>query len=58
MNSQFETYVKPAVLRLEFAMDVGVSLTQNCKTTNSPNVGTSPCTSTTSETGPCTTVGS
>lgn len=56
-EQQYEPYVKPAVLALEFAMDVTVSLANNCKTTNSPNVGSSPC-KTTGPTGNCTTVGS
>ena len=50
-------YVKPAVLALDFAMDVTVSLANNCKTTSSPNVGSAPC-KTTSSAGNCTTIGS
>ena len=50
-------YVKPAVIALDFAMDVTVSLANNCKTTSSPNVGTTPC-RTNGGGRPCTSVGS
>lgn len=38
-----ETYVKPAVLQLDFAVDLPVSMAQNCKTAQSTNVGSTPC---------------
>jgi hypothetical protein len=38
-----EEYVKPAVLRLDFEIDVNVSMAQNCKTAQSTNVGSTPC---------------
>ena len=50
-------YVKPAVLALDFAMDVTVSLANNCKTTSSPNVGSAPCKAN-GPGGNCTTIGS
>ena len=55
MPENMEQYVKPAVLRLEYATDVSVSMASNCKTSSSPNSGSSPCTGGVT---PCTTVGS
>ena len=53
-----EPYAKPAVLKLTYASDVDVSLGQNCKTTSSPNVGTSPCRVPPGSGRSCNTVGS
>ena len=58
MIERYEAYVKPAVLRLEFEADVSVSLGANCKTSSSPNVGTSPCRVPPGSGGSCNTVGS
>ena len=58
MNERFEAYVKPAVLRLEFEADVNVSMGTNCKTSTSPNVGSSPCRVPAGSGGSCNTVGS
>jgi hypothetical protein len=52
-----ERYVRPEVLRLEFAMDAPVSMGQNCKTAQSSNVGTTPC-SPPGGARPCQTMGS
>lgn len=38
-----DEYVKPAVLQLDFAIDLPVSMGQNCKTAQSTNVGSTPC---------------
>lgn len=43
MASGAQQYVKPAVLRLDFAMDLPVSMSQNCKTSQATNVGSTPC---------------
>lgn len=43
MSEHFEEYIKPTVLRLDFAMDRPVSMGQNCKTAQSTNVGSTPC---------------
>ena len=48
-------YAKPAIVRLEFSLDVNVSMKNNCKTTASPNSGASPCAG---GPMPCTSVGS
>ena len=50
-----EPYVKPAVLRLEYASDASVGMVNNCKTSASPNSGSSPCAGSPQ---PCTSVGS
>ena len=53
----FEAYVKPSVLVLDFEVDVPVSMAQNCKTAQSSNVGTTPC-SPPGGARPCQTMGS
>ena len=55
MPDNLEQYVKPAVLRLEYSMDVSVSMASNCKTSASTSSGSSPCTG---GAIPCQTVGS
>jgi len=55
MSQHLEEYIKPAVLRLDFAMDLPVSMGQNCKTAQSTNVGSTPCTG---GGNPCQTLGS
>lgn len=50
-------YVKPVVMLLDFHIDVPVSMGQNCKTTQSSNVGTTPC-SPPGGSRPCQTTGS
>ena len=57
MSEHFEEYIKPTVLRLDFAMDRPVSMGQNCKTAQSTNVGSTPC-RTQSPTTSCQTNGS
>lgn len=52
-----EEYVKPAVLHLDFAIDLPVSMAQNCKTAQSTNVGSTPCRTQGSGRG-CQTIGS
>ncbi len=43
MQDTREPYVKPAVLRLEYAADMPVSLAGSCKTNAGPASGSSPC---------------
>ena len=59
MDDRFEQYVRPAVLRLDFEMDVKVSLAQPCKTTATAASGSSPCNAPGGTTGmPCSGSGS
>lgn len=59
MQSEFEQYVRPAVLRLDFEMDVKVSLAQVCKTTATTASGSTPCNAPGGSQGrPCSSAGS
>ena len=51
-------YVRPAILRLDFEMDLPVSLASHCKTTSTTASGSSPCHATGAAGRPCTSVGS